>query len=257
MAIITVFPRLSRLGVSALLAEARLACQTLTERLETAAPFISYASSGGSRVTPKELLAIREAVVAIAHAHGFPDTGSQSEKAAFDSDCAIWLTEHLGLPFGEGLRDDVWAFFATCLLPDVSIWRFGSSKDRFLGGVRNVFQRLWMRGHALDRGENHPSRWEILRAISEDASVQIIERPSIASSRSLTLAIGEVWTRTAAEIGPSRMESVTREALRKIRIANEVVYMAALDEDALQDVVASYFRAAANLNVEAMVHTAS
>ncbi len=257
MAIITIFPRLTRLGVSVLLAEKNFARQTLHERMIAADPFLSYASSGGTRVTTTELVAIREALVAIAHAHGFPDTGSQVEKAEFDLNCAIWLNEQLHLSIGEGLRDDIWAFFSTCLLPDISTWRFGSSKDRFFGGVRNVFQRLWIRSHALDRGKGHPSRWEILQTISEDAAVQIIERPSIAASKSLSLGIGEVWTRMATEIGLGRMESVTRDAIRRIRIANEVLYFASLDSETLRDVVASYFRDAAQLDVETMESASS
>ena len=67
------------------------------------------------------------------------------------------------------------------------------SPKRFTGGVRNAFQRLWMRGSTLDRGEDRPDRWGLVRALSEDAMVQIFERASISSDARLARAVAEAW----------------------------------------------------------------
>ena len=50
-----------------------------------------------------------------------------------------------------------------------------------------------MRARALDRGEQHPRRWQLLEELTEDALVQITERPSIGADPVLARAIAEAW----------------------------------------------------------------
>jgi hypothetical protein len=134
---------------------------------------------------------------------------------------------------GEALRDDVWSFMSAVLAPDIVCWRFGSSMERYTGGIRNTFQRLWMRGRALDRGAGHPERWRLLKELTEDALVQITERPSIGGDPVLSLAVAEAWVRASSFHGRARMEEIMRRAILAVRIRNEIRSLSDLPADRL------------------------
>ena len=152
---------------------------------------VRYAATGGSTIAAARLGQLRAGLLEVASRHGFPGTGNRDALARFDAALAGWMASVEELGTGEALRDDVWAFFGVVLAPDVVNWRFGGARERYLGGVRNTFQRVWMRAVALDRGQTHPERWDLLEQLTEDALVQITERP----------AIGEATGRSS---GPSR-----------------------------------------------------
>lgn len=240
MTLVRLFPRISRLGVDSMLARTGSHAWS-PDRLAEANEFTRYGGSGGTRIAVSELLEMRAKVVAIAASAGFPHDQRQSARSAFDTECAKWFGTDSFIAPGEALRDDVWAYIAVCLLPDVTGWRFGNLPERYHGGVRNTFQRLWLRAQALDRGVAHADRWRLVAELSEDALVQITERPSISGDPGLARAIGEAWVETAAEIGKGRMEDVTRAAVRDIRIANEVLYIGALSGQKLREAAKRYF----------------
>ena len=56
-----------------------------------------------------------------------------------------------------------------------------TSEERFRGGARNAFKRLWWRAH-LFRDEQLPEvhSWGLLRSLGEEESVQFMERPTLA-----------------------------------------------------------------------------
>jgi hypothetical protein len=213
--------------------------------LELGDQLATSAASGGRTITRAELAEIRAAVVGLAREHGFPDRGDQSSRAAFDARLAIWWGEAEAIVEGEALRDEVWSWLTLALLPDVSAWRFpGRAADRFLGGVRNTFQRQWSRAWSLDRGVDHDDRWALVKALTEDALVQIMERPSLASQPRLARAIAETWVETQARLGPGAMEDLTRRAVPRVRMANEVIYLAELpDAEILKLTRAAFERA--------------
>ena len=138
---------------------------------------------------------------------------------------------------GEALLDEVWSFIGTALAPDVVHWRFGVSRDRYLGGIRNAFQRLWIRGVALDRGSNHIKRWELVDELSEDALVQITERPSLGGDPILASAIAEAWLRASRHHGRTKMEPIMRQAILRVRVWNETRSLADLPREDLDIVL--------------------
>lgn len=184
---------------------------------------IRFAATGGTRITEHQLQALREKLKALASKCGF-GVGSlgRGAFAQFDAETAAWIAQDDLFDSGEAMRDDMWNFVGAVLAPDIVHWRFGTALERYLGGVRNTFQRLWMRGRALDRGVDHPRRWQLLDELTEDALVQITERPSIGGDPALALAIGEAWLRAANHHGKPAMESVMRRAVLHIRIRNEI-----------------------------------
>ena len=183
---------------------------------------VRFAATGGSRVRPDQLAALRDRIVRIGRSNGFGDDGVRDTQAAFDAEVAASLAEDPLFQSGEALRDDVWTFVGASLTPDVVHWRFGTARERYLGGIRNTFQRLWMRGCALDRGAGHGERWELLGELTEDALVQITERPSLGGDSVVARAIGEAWLRASRHHGRTAMEPIMRRAALRVRIWNEI-----------------------------------
>ena len=183
---------------------------------------IRFAATGGTRVPPIQLSDLRTRILEIAQRNGFGNADGRGGFAKFDAEVAGALNEDPLFTSGEALRDDVWAFIALSLAPDIVHWRFGRVRQRYLGGIRNTFQRLWMRGQALDRGAGHPERWHLLEELTEDALVQITERPSLGGDLGLAKAIAETWIRAARHHGKGAMEPIMRRAALQIRIRNEI-----------------------------------
>ena len=242
---IDLFPRLDPLAVTACLEQldALVAAAPRPLAIDRFPAATGYSASGGSQLDLGVLYAFRSGIVGIATDCGFPERGSTADRARFDHLVTAFLADVPQLASGEADRDDVWAFLATVLLPDVVQWRFsGRSAERFHGGVRNTFQRLWMRAWALDRGaEAGDDRWLYTRELTEDALVQLTERPSIGADPGLCKAIAKSWVETSRRIGRSPMEDVMRRAIIELRIRNEVRMSAALSDAKLEAGVAEAF----------------
>jgi len=244
---VLLLPRLTALGVSAILESAGAAMLTpeasraiLNER----SAMLSFAASGGNR-SEESVNTIGSRLREIATGDGFPDNPSQVAKSKFDRDAAIYLGLLPDLATGEALRDDVWSFIATVVAPDVVSWRFPDrAVHRFEGGVRNAFQRLWIRGVTLDLGADHEKRWSLVRTLSEDATVQIFERASIAGNRTVAIALAEGWVQMAARIGRTAMEPIMRCATKLLRLRNEVFDIAGLPQDERDMIVTECFELA-------------
>ncbi len=202
---------------------------------------VRFAATGGSRVNSAQLLALRNRILQVAKANSLGRCGSRAWLAKFDAEVAALLAEEQMFASGEALRDDVWAFLGVSLAPDVVNWRFHAARERYLGGVRNTFQRLWMRGRALDRGAGHSDRWGLLVELTEDALVQITERPSLGGDPVLARAIAEGWLRAEHHYGKRAMEPIMRRAALRIRIWNEIRSLADLPSEQLARVIADAF----------------
>ena len=212
---------------------------------------VTYGASGGQRVGREVIAELHSDMIRIARECGFPDGGDQSSRARFDRKAARTLALYPALQSGEALRNDLWAYVATVLLWKVALWRYPANdgqvpRERLLGGVRNVFQRLWLRGRALDRGPAAGEhRWELLNALTEDALVQITERPSVGGNTRLARLIAEEWVRTSEHLGREKMEDVMRLAVKRIRLRNEILVLAVLPDAELTMLVRKEFERAA------------
>jgi hypothetical protein len=204
----------------------------------------TFGSVGGSPASSTQLGQFASELEAAARRAGYPEDRSQLARSKFDAECTRVLADSPILQSGESARDDTWAFIATYLLRPLVTWRFGSSSDRFHGGVRNAFQRLWMR-RVLDRGLSSDGRWELVDALSEDAFVQIVERPSIGADPVLARACAEAWLRMSRRIGRGMMEDVMRRAAILVRLRNEVLALSCLDPDELDRTMDEMFERAA------------
>lgn len=245
---VVLLPRLSPVGVQAVVSEAShgsLPVASSPQDLVNRGEHLSFASSGGT-VSRESAFRITSGLREIASQHGFPSESNTQQRAAFDHDASIALAQMEELSSGEALRDDVWACLTTVIAPDLVAWRFPSPPpERFHGGVRNAFQRLWMRGVTLDRGEENERRWELLGCLKEDAMVQIFERPAIAANAPLARAIVEGWLSISADFGRGMHELLFRTAMKVIRLRNEIVDLTILDQATLEDEVFQVFKSAA------------
>ena len=162
--------------------------------------------TGGSPLQDSLLTGLRDAVLAAAGEHGFPDA-RPSGFLAFELKVAeilarwepLWID---GQPSGEALRNDCWSFLTVIVLPDVAVWRWPPKeesadakawKGRMLGGLRNTFQRIYRRVMCLDRGADHPDRWGLIRELQEDDFFNILERPGLSSNRDIAICLAEEY----------------------------------------------------------------
>lgn len=199
---------------------------------------ISYAASGGRRA-PDVSHEIGEELRRIAKTSG---AAGMLPRTQFDRDAAVYLASHPALGHGDALRNDTWAFITTIVAPDVVEWRFpDAGLSRFEGGVRNAFQRLWLRGRALDRGKKHLHRWELVQALPEDAAVQIVERPSLGGRSRIARAIGEGWLEMRKDTPQSKQEGVMRSAIKILRLQNQIIDLQFLSDDDLLSSVREAF----------------
>lgn len=207
---------------------------------------VLYASTGGTRVDQRQLRELRQDLLSVAQEHGFGTRDARATQAKFDANLGALLVQQPLLRTGEALRDDVWSFIAIVMAPDIVHWRFGKSRERYLGGVRNTFQRLWMRARVLDRGEDTQDRWGLLDRLTEDALVQITERPSIGADAVLSRALAEAWVRASVRVGRGQMEDVMRLAILRLRIRNEIRSLSLLPELELAGLLDQFFDSAAD-----------
>lgn len=245
---INLVQRLSHQGVSFVLessGDGELSAAASRNVVAQRSAMLSYAASGGSRA-PKVLLEIGEILRKLANEAGFPGDSSANAHSRFDRAATIYLGPLDDLATGEGLRDDVWSYIATVVVPDIVAWRFPErAAERFRGGVRNAIQRLWIRGAVLDRGEGHPQRWSLVEAMKEDAAVQIFERPGIFGQPTLAKALAEGYVETAAKT-KQNMESIMRCATKIFRLRNEVYDLAGLPAEELRRIVTDCFEIASS-----------
>lgn len=202
---------------------------------------IRWAATGGQQSLPS-FWAIAQKLREIAQGCGFPDLQSEVARRKFDFEATVSLCQMPELRSGEALRNDVWACLSLVGAPDVAQWRYPSAgADRLAGGVRNVFQRLWVRGVTLDRGPLSEDRWELVKKLSEDAMVQIFERPSLARDRRLAKSLAEAWVRAARCYGAPTMEDVMRRAVRRLRVRNVIQGLSLLGDETLAALLDDFF----------------
>lgn len=233
-------PRLDTESSRRLITRAReTSLAELASELPNRQVVVTYSVVGGARIGDEDLSDVREAVLTLARAHGYP--GSTAQLQQFDGECARLLHERLPMSAHEASHDDAWSYLTCCWLLDIAVWRFGPTADerRFLGNVnRNTFRRLWWRSEVIGQDTD-------LAALGEDELVNIMERPTIAGDRRLARAIvSEFLARVDAGIPVDRMQ-LMREAMKRLLRLAPFVSFQALGPAQLEQVVSEAFEAAA------------
>jgi hypothetical protein len=199
-----------------------------------------FAPTGGRRVADSELHSLRRALDGAADAAGFPSR-TLTARQVFDRQVAKLLGE-ARLPPGEMLRAETWAWIAVHLVPHLVQWRFGgtdaiTASERFAGSVqRNAIGRLWLRAWVFDRGLEHPGRFDLVDLLTEDASVAILERTTIASDHRLAQRLAEHWLKRREE-ARTNAEDLLREAAKRIRVLAVVQELAVLEDGEIDSAI--------------------
>ncbi|WP_157769301.1 hypothetical protein ACTACN_21990 [Pseudomonas syringae] len=257
--ITNLLPRLSTLAVSNSLEklnELIISADSLPNQYDLSQ--VKFASSGGSKVSNSKLDMLKENLTDIAKANGFPGKGTAKTRAKFDLETSIYLSSEELFSSGEALRNDVWSFVATELVPELVIWRFKPKttndkfkldSNRFKGGIRNTFQRLWIRSKLFDLGPTHTSRWQLLELLTEDALVQITERASIAMYRNVSQTIATCWLISIRKPQNIHLESerIMRDAIALIRFEGEIFQLSKLPDSILKGIIQKQFLRAEKL----------
>lgn len=202
-----------------------------------------FAATGMQRVTMNELKTIQERLRARMIDAGYPELGGDVRREV-DQALAKELAE-LGLPTGEMLRRDVWAWMTVHLLPDYLVWRWAApdgsiTETRFGGSVlRNALGRLWLRGVVFDLGAGASDRWSLMERIPEDATQAILDRTTVSADHRLARIFAQAWldsgtTGTAAE-------KLLRRTMILLRVKAALVETSALDGADLKRMADSAF----------------
>lgn len=210
------FPRLPiRSARASLIAITGKKAPELAESAMSAHPEAVYAATGGTRVNDAVLRQLREKLLDAAHRLGAPGSTRQEKLLAFDPEAGRIMFELLPIAPGEASRDEFWSFLSLVLAPDLATWRFPDQNERrLLGGIRNVFQRLWWRAYLLFDAD-HEDPWWLLR-LPEDALVGLMERPGISSNPLVARAIGRGIAEVAS-LPTDVREDAWRDAYKQIR----------------------------------------
>lgn len=231
----TLIPQLPTAAAFALLSEISSADHAaLDSGIQLDHPQAFTMPTGGLPLPEARLQELRDAVVAAAREHGFPESRPTSF-LAFELRVAeilamwapLWID---GSPSGEALRNDCWSYLTVVVMPDIAVWRWPMKgettpdskawRGRMMGGGRNAFQRIFRRVMCLDRGADHPDRWGLIRDLQEDDFSAILERPSLSSNRSIAICLGEEYLamkQRLKHLGADVRQDVYREATKAIR----------------------------------------
>ena len=145
-------------------------------------------------VEESELSEVRKKIVALANELGFPEQLGRQAVRSFDQPAADILYNSIDLVPAEAANGEIWNFLTLALLPDIAAWRYPNVDakydfERWLGGDRNVFRKLWWRQATLGKTLNEK--------IGEDEAVGVMERPSLSANpinaRAIISAFDEVY----------------------------------------------------------------
>ncbi|MFD8716852.1 DUF6339 family protein [Streptomyces sp. NPDC059629] len=189
-------------------------------------PRAVYAATGGRRISREELDQLRDGVLRVARAQGFPTSRSTVQRSVFDRETAQILHEQSLMVPGEASQRQVWAFLSLVLLPDVCAWRWPADSDgryvadRFKGTdlTRHAFARLWTRAHVLhDPTEDDP--YLLLDVLGESDLDQIMARRSaLAASPALVRSIVRAHRDDRSDRHVSSRDVLRESLMRLLRL---------------------------------------
>lgn len=182
---------------------------------------IYYSAVGGTRFQSEQLQEFRSDLVNVVLDLGFPEQPADRDATRkFDNHLVASLHREMQITSNQASLDGVWQTLTCIVAPDLVRWRFpgatdaGTSLERFRGGVRNTFQRLWWRAEILG---NIPGfePYTGTAALNEDEIIQIMERPSVRANRRLSQAVCAEFLVRVDESGVER-EALMRESQKRI-----------------------------------------
>lgn len=221
----------------------------LRARATTEHPAAIFTATGGDRVESRLLAQLRKQLLDCAVECGYPGGRVDSNGPEFDRLATKSILSAMDTEPCEAAKPGVWSFLGCIVAPDIVRWRFpgkseGTPTERFLGGTRNVFQRIWWRAYLLGdtKVSSKGGARSVLEVLGEDELVQILERPSLAGSRNLTRALALSFLKLIQASGERNRMLLMREAQKRVMRLSSFVTFEALDEEALGRMLEELFR---------------
>jgi hypothetical protein len=204
-----------------------------------------YAPTGGNRAHEEHLRQLQKNLRELADSHGFPKRANTKAKQGFDSDSGALLHESMNVCSADASHAGVWGFLCCVLAPGIVRWRFPgdkgkTSEDRFLGGVRNCFGRVWWRAHVLRDG-TATDPYHFLKELGEDELVQIMERPGLGKTPPVARQSCVSFLRAIRRLPKKRM-AIMRDAQKRLRRLLPMVAFETLDPEDLDQLVDRCFK---------------
>lgn len=237
---ITYYPRISDAVATSLIARMNtLNFDELAENAASSHPMATYYATSIQRASATELENLRTELVALAVSHGYPSPMSKVKISDFDQAAAQILDRRLDLIPAEAANDEVWSFLTLVLLPDLAKWRYPNDKERldferWMGGQRNVFRKLWWREAVLGH--------ELNSQIGEDEAVGIMERPGLASNPQLARSLVRALLGTHQHAQGISRSDFMRKAMVNVRRRLPLVEFESFTEEELDELTLQIFR---------------
>ena len=234
------FPRIDDLRSMEIIKE--LNTKSVTEASDlasvthTAAYFYATAAQ---TVSARQLREFRESAMALAVELGFPAALNPTRARQFDQRLSWILSQRLELIPAEAANREVWNFLTLVVLPDLAKWRYPNEKslpdyDRWLGGPRNVFRKLWWREAVLGHDLN--------RLIGEDEAVGMMERPMLSGHASVARAMAKALIQVGDEYPNEARSRLARACSLNLRRYLPFTAFEMFSEEKLEEFVLRVYR---------------
>ena len=235
------YPRLPN-HVAGIIVQGLVGCglSELEQMSQTEHDSMEFGATGGHKVGGNELRDLRTSIRSCAKELGYPADMSIKTRNCFDCRIAEVLFETMGISANEASNDTVWQFLSCVLVPEIARWRFPgdniTSRARYLGGGRNIFQRLWWRAYLFRDTESvHP--YSELGFLSEDELVQIVERTSISGYPLLVRVISRLYVNFLMETGFENRIHLMRDLMKRLMRFTPFIYFEAMREEEIENIV--------------------
>lgn len=180
----------------------------------------------GGRVAEKSINLMRQGLVDLAGEYGFPDAAGRDAKVAFDRAAAQAVRGHMQLSWAEAGARDLWSFVALVVIPDLTLWRFGTeNRERWVASdlTRHTWGRLWWQAVVFEGNET------LLGSMSESDLNQLLERRrAIGGDPRVITALAQVILNAPAEV-PRRF--LIRDVAKRFRRRLAFIDLRSLDAE--------------------------
>ncbi|WP_052061221.1 DUF6339 family protein [Rhodococcoides fascians] len=205
-------------------------------------PQMTYAASGGRRVSESGVQELIDAIRTIAQDHGYPGEVAKADLINFDRVAAEHIHRTMRITSVEAANRGVWTFLSVVAMPDITQWRFPNENiERWIATdlTRHMFSRLWWQAMTFGRSVDGAMDYSLLRKLSESDLNQITERRSIAGVTPLARAIARVSTESDGATGRRK---ALRDSVPRLRRLMAFIDFSVLSDDQLDDRVRAIFR---------------
>jgi hypothetical protein len=221
-------------------------------------PTAFYGTTGGTPVTPAHLDRLADTLRDCARRAGQSTLPGDHNKILFDRAAAKALHTTMDITLAEAGQGDMWTYLATCLVPDVTAWRFGTrTPERWIGTglVRHTLARLWWQAHALAETLDGVTHYDLLDRLTESDLNQIFERRTIGGTPPLARALARELTAPYLTTLPVSRRAIVRDTTKRLRRLLPYTSFASLDEAVIQNRIHSLITQSIDALQHASTHT--